>query len=92
MASGSGYFLTLDPGNENVAEIIGGNQLSGTMGLAFKTGVGVEGGIAVDVGLDNNGKPSSITKKTYIDGGLGLAPLIDGSLGKSWSTTPIKIF
>ena len=87
---GKGYYIG-DARNLS-SSMLGGWLGSGSAGVGLKAIVGgsVNGG--VDVGFDNNGKPTITTAKLGISVGVGVStPILQGGLGTGKATNAIPI-
>ncbi|HCQ30324.1 MAG TPA: hypothetical protein DIU39_08565 [Flavobacteriales bacterium] len=87
---GKGYYIG-DPQHLS-SSMLGGWQGSGSLGIGLKeiAGGSVFGG--VDVGFDNNGKPTTMTGKVGISVGVGVStPILQGALGTGKATNAIPI-
>lgn len=90
VSMGKGYYL--GDSRDLSSKMLGGWQASASGGVAIKAvaGLGVTGG--VDVGLDDNNKPATITTKKGVSIGVGVSTPIQGSGGAGYGTPAIPLF
>jgi RHS repeat-associated protein len=87
---GKGYYI--GDARKLSSSMLGGWQGSGSVGVGLKAIVGgsINGG--VDVGFDDNGKPTTITGKVGISVGVGVStPVLQGGIGTGKATNAVPV-
>jgi hypothetical protein len=87
---GKGYYI--GDSRQLSSKFLGGWQGSGSVGVGLKAMVGgsINGG--VDVGFDDNGKPTTITGKVGVSVGVGVStPVLQVGSGAGYATPAIPL-